>query len=110
MLKKICPWCGEKTTFNQLGYRSAQKNSKWYQFSRNVRVCPYCAGAVKPGGKAIWFLVFVLPSFISIIVDLFTGFDFLARFNFTAISWVLVMIGFGGLYVFGVLEKVETIE
>lgn len=109
MLKKICPWCGEKPTFNQLGRRPVPKEPKWYQFSRSVRVCPYCAGAVKLGGKAIWFMLLAIPSFLSFLVDIFTGFDLLGELGATNIGGSLFLVGCISAYLFGVFKKEENV-
>ena len=109
MLKKTCPWCGEKATFNQLGFRPVQKTPKWYQFSRNVKVCPYCAGAIKLGGKAIWFMVLALPLFLSFLIESFMGFDVMENLGATDISWLLFSIGCIGTYYFSVFTKVERV-
>lgn len=108
MLKKTCPWCDEKATINQLGRRPIQKSPKWYQFSRSVQVCPYCAGAIKLGGKAFWFLVLALPSFLSFLMEIFVGFDLLDNLGATGIGWVLFLIGCVGTYFFSIFIKVEN--
>ena len=109
MLKKICPWCGNKATLSQLGRRPVKQKPKWFQFSKSVQVCPYCAGAVKPGGKALWFLVLALPTFLSVLGELFIGIDFLGELQVKNIGWVLLFIGFCGVYVFAKMEKVEGV-
>lgn len=109
MLKKTCPWCGEKPTFNQLGRRPIHNDPKWYQFSRSVRVCPYCAGAVKLGGKAIWFMVLALPSSLSLLIEMFTGFDALGELGATNVGWMLFLVGCIGTYLFGVFQKEESV-
>ena len=109
MLKKICPWCGEKTTLNQLGRRPVKKKPQWYEFSRSVRVCPYCAGAVKPGGKSMWFVVLALPAFMSFMIDSFTGFNVLKELDAETAGWVLFLLGCIGAYYFGIFEKVENV-
>lgn len=109
MLKKKCPWCGEKTVLNHLGRRPLGEKPNWYQFSRSVQVCPYCAGAVKLSGKAMWFLLLLLPSFLSLIGLLLTGYDFLEQYNATTFGWLMFIGGFAGIYVFGRLEKVENV-
>lgn len=109
MLKKTCPWCGENSTFNQLGRRPVHKEPKWYQFSRSVRVCPYCAGAVKLGGKAIWFMILALPLFLSLLIDIFTGIDVLGELGATNIGSVLFLVGCICTYLFGVFKKDENV-
>ena len=109
MLEKKCPWCSKRTTLRQLGRRPVKQKPKWFQFSKSVQVCPYCAGAVKAGGKARWFFVLALPSFLSVMGELFIGFDLLGELNATSIGWALLLIGFCGVYVFVELQKVENV-
>ncbi|MAZ89977.1 MAG: hypothetical protein CL693_20260 [Cellvibrionaceae bacterium] len=108
MLEKICPWCSEPASVNQLGRRPLQKSLKWYQFSRNVQVCPYCAGPVKLGGKAAWFMVLALPAFLSFLTEAFIGFNFLEAMGTTTIGWALFAIDCAAAYYFAVFEKVEN--
>ncbi|MFD2165986.1 hypothetical protein ACFSJY_06865 [Thalassotalea euphylliae] len=109
MLKKKCPWCGEKAALSQLGRRPIKQKPNWYQFSRSVQVCPYCAGAVKLSGKAMWFLILLLPSFLSLIGLLITGYDFLEENKADTLGWVMCVFGFTGVYIFGTLEKAENV-
>lgn len=109
MLKKTCPWCGEKPTFNQLGFRPVLAKPKWYQFSRTVRVCPYCAGAVKLGGNSTWFMLLALPSLVSFLIYVFTGYDALDELGATNIGWALLFAGCLGTYLFGVFQKEEGV-
>lgn len=110
MLEKTCPWCGETPTFNQLGRRPVQKKPKWYQFSRTVNVCPYCAGAVKLGGDAIWFMILAIPTFLSYLVEMFIGFDLLEYLGATSVGWVLLFLGGTAAFIFSVFKKVENEE
>ncbi len=107
MLKKTCPWCLERATLNQLGRRPVQKNYKWYQFSRTLQVCPYCAGAVKLGGKAIWFMLLALPVVLSIVVEMFSGINLLESLGLAGIGWGLFWAGCLGAFYFSVFIKVE---
>ncbi len=107
VLKKQCPWCNKKALFNQLGSRPVQQESKWYQFSRSVKVCPHCAGAVKLGGKAVWFMLLVLPSVLSLVIESFTGYDVLKELNVVNVGWVLFSLGCVATYLFAIFEKVE---
>lgn len=109
MLKKVCPWCGKKTTLSQLGRRPVKQKPRWYQFSRTVQVCPHCAGALKLGGKALWSLVFVLSAFLSVIGELLTGYNFLELLGAQTIGWLLLLIGFAGVFIFSSLEKIEGV-
>ena len=107
MIKKSCPWCFEKTTLNQLGRRPVQKNDKWYQFSKSVQVCPYCAGPVKLGGNAIWFMALTAPIFLSVLIELLTGFNVLDRLGASEIGWVLFLFGCAATLYFSIFTKVE---
>jgi len=109
VFKKECPWCLEKVSFKQLGSRPVEQKPKWYQFSISVQVCPYCAGAVKVGGKGLWFLILAVPSFLSIIIELVFKYNFMAEFNLSSISWTLLALGFGGAYLFTKLEKLKNV-
>ncbi len=108
-MRKQCPWCSEAIGLNQLGRRPALPKPKWFQFSRNVLVCPYCAGAVKLGGQSKWFLLLLLPSFISLLSELITGHALLDSENLRWVGWALFAAGFSGAYLFGQFEKVENL-
>lgn len=110
MFEKKCPWCDETPTFNQLGRRPVQKRPKWYQFSRTVNVCPYCAGAVKLGGNAIWFMILVIPTFLSYLTEIFIGFDLLGYLGATDAGLILLLLGCTATFIFSVFKKVENEE
>ena len=109
MLGKKCPWCNEKISISQLGSRPAKPLPKWYQFSRNIRVCPYCAGAVKPGGKGLWFLVLCAPLFISYAIEIFMGINpYVVKYMQESV-WVLFLVGMLLTYWVGGFEKNEGV-
>ena len=61
-LEKTCPWCDKNTSFSRLGQRPSKRKPKWYQFTRNVAVCPYCAKPVKPSKRGQAWLLLVAPA------------------------------------------------
>lgn len=109
MFSKVCPWCEAKITLHQLGQRPAKPLPKWYQFSRNVKVCPYCAGAVKLGGRGIWFAVLIAPLFMAILLELSFGIILPDVFYAHEILYSLCLLGFLGVYFAFVFEKVEGV-
>ncbi|GAA5218591.1 hypothetical protein ACFSJ3_08565 [Corallincola platygyrae] len=107
---KTCPWCQNKSKVNQLGSRPALPKPKWYQFSRQVKVCPYCAGAVTFGGKGLWFVVLIMPLFFIVLLELFLGLELQALPYVRSITWGLAALGFLLTYLFFELVKVEGQE
>ncbi len=53
MLRKECPWCHNPIAMRLLGQRPTKLKYAWYQFTKYVKVCPYCANPVKPGGSLL---------------------------------------------------------
>ncbi len=108
MFAKPCPWCGKKSSFHDLGSRPAKPAPKWYQFSRKVRVCPHCAGAVKPGGRGLWFVALIAPLLIFTLLELF-GIVLLANApTLSTAVWIMAGVGFLGAYFFSEYQKVEN--
>ena len=55
---RACPYCGKPIA--QAGvYPAASGPTKWYQFSRLVRVCPHCRLPVKSSVKSSWWIFFI---------------------------------------------------
>lgn len=107
MFKKTCPWCNEKTTLNQLGHRPVQTKLKWYQFSRNLQVCPYCANPIKLDGKGLWFMLLALPFAVSLLIELLFGYDALASLGVKHIAMGLFVAGCLCTYYFSTFIKVD---
>jgi len=108
VFSKECPWCGKKITFSQLGQRPSSIVPRWYQFSRSVKVCPYCSGAVKVGGRGLWCLFLVAPMFIAYVIEIFFGVDpFIVKFM-REFFWGMLAVGVFGAYWLSTFEKSEN--
>ena len=70
-LEKTCPWCEKNTSFSRLGQRPSKRKPKWYQFTRTIAVCPYCAKPVKPGKQGQAWVLLVAPALFAPLVELF---------------------------------------
>lgn len=100
MLKKSCPWCAQKIYLSQLGNKPATVKPKWFQLTRNIQVCPYCAKSVKLSGKGLYWFLLLLPYFIALFAQLILGNDTL---NLSVYINVLMLIG-----VFGVVAAISS--
>jgi len=105
MIHKTCPWCENKMTLNQLGSRPKDQINKWYQFSRNIKVCPYCAEPVKLGGSAMKLVYLIIPIFGFTFLEVFFEISLANYWYIGEITWGLAVIGLIGVYIFSIFEK-----
>ena len=93
MLRKECPWCHNPIAMRLLGQRPTKLKFVWYQFTKYVKVCPYCANPVKPGGKpAKQCLFLLLPLFFLFVLDVFFNLVVPSYWYLGEISWTLACI------------------
>ena len=100
MFKKSCPWCGQRMYLSQLGNKPSVIKPKWYQLTRNIQVCPYCAKPVKLSGRGLYWLLLLLPFFVGLFAQLTLG---NAVFNLSGYKYLLMLIG-----VFGVVFAIAS--
>ena len=94
MFKKSCPWCDKKIYLSQLGNRPSAVKPKWFQFTRNIQVCPYCANPVKLSGHGLYWLLLLLPFFVGLFSHLIFGNKLI---NLLGYKYLLLLIGLLGI-------------
>lgn len=93
-------------TSSQLGSRPIKSHYQRYQFTRNEKVCPYCANAVKMGGRVATKVVYLMVPLLGLfILDLLFGYDFFAYWYAEEITGSLAALGFIGFYWLFKFEK-----
>jgi len=85
---------------SQLGNKPSATKPKWYQITRNIQVCPYCAKSVKLSGRGLYWLLLLLPFFIGVFAQLTLGKEIL---NLSGYKYILMLIG-----VFGVVVAISS--
>lgn len=96
MFKKSCPWCAERIYLSQLGYKPSAVKPKWFELTRNIQVCPYCAKSVRLSGRGLYWLLLLLPFFIGLFAQLILGKEVL---NLSGYKYLLMLIGVLGVVV-----------
>ena len=94
MFKKSCPWCSKKLYLSQLGNRPPLVKPKWFQFTRNIQVCPYCANSVKLSGRSLYWLLLLLPFFIGLFAQMILGEE---AIDPSAFKYLLMLVGVFGM-------------
>lgn len=94
MLRSKCPWCSEKVSVHQLGTRNRKVKPKWYQFTRQTSVCPYCNNSVKIDQKQNRWVLLMVPLFVLMFSRTFVGEDILPVSPYNEISFALATAGF----------------
>jgi len=96
MFKKSCPWCAKGIYLSQLRNKPSLVKPKWFQFARNIQVCPYCTSSVKLSGKGLYWLLLLLPFLIGLFAQLILGKEVV---NLSGYKYLLMLIGFFGMFV-----------
>ena len=94
MFKKLCPWCDKKLYLSQLGNKPSSIKPRWFQFTRNIQVCPYCANSVKLSGRGLYWLLLLLPFFIGLFSQLILGKEII---NLSGYKYLLILFGVSGM-------------
>ncbi len=94
MFKKSCPWCDKRIYLYQLGSRPSTVRPKWFQFTRNIQVCPYCAKPVKLSGRGLYWILLLLPFFVGLFAQLIFGKELIDLSNY---KYLLMPIGIFGI-------------
>jgi hypothetical protein len=94
MFKKSCPWCSKRIYLSQLGNKPSTVKPKWFHITRNIQVCPYCAGSVKLSCRGLYWLFLLLPFFIGLFAQLILGKEAL---NLSGYKYILMLIGIFGV-------------
>lgn len=62
-----CPWCDHELGFPaRLGERRSANKPRWYQLTRTVSTCPYCAQPVRPAPSAQRWLLLEFPLILAL--------------------------------------------
>ncbi|MFL0796864.1 MAG: hypothetical protein K6L73_05175 [Cellvibrionaceae bacterium] len=96
MIKKACPWCENKVSTWQFGSRPRKTKPKWHQFTRHLKVCPYCARGVKFGGKSLYALSLTAPLFLVLPIQLIAGKE---NFNSADYQYFFFFLAMTGIFV-----------
>lgn len=96
MFKKLCPWCAKRIYLSQLGNKQSSVKPKWFQFTRNIQVCPYCANSVKLSGRGLYWFLLLLPFFIGLFAQLILGKEVI---DLSGYKYRLMLIGVFGVAV-----------
>ena len=106
-LEKTCPWCEKNTSFSRLGQRPSKRKPKWYQFTRNIAVCPYCAKPVKPGKQGQAWVLLVAPALFAPLVELLFNQPVRAPLLSTPWFFILLALAVVGLVAAAVSARLE---
>lgn len=93
MLKQECPWCKTKVATHQLGNRAPKVKPKWYGFTKNVSVCPYCNNQLRVNPKSTRWLVLFTPLLLVFVARVFLGHDILPASPYNEIGFALAVAG-----------------